>query len=324
MVEIKSMIIPISNARSGGVRSKTIGVTIHNTGNYSNGSGALNHGNYLLGGGKNSYVSWHYAVDDKLISQSIPLNEIAWHAGDGGNGKGNTQTIAIEICVNPESNLTVATDNAAELTAWLLKQYSLSTNDVYQHYYWCGKNCPMEIRKGNPYTWSDFINKVNHYMGNVSAQAPSPSTPPPISGNYKVGDKVRFTSCYASSTDPIGFPPSGKAVHPSPGFETGVITKIYEGTNNPYLINDGQCFVNDGDIAEIIGASDVNQASSSTANKIMINIRPGTWNVRNAPNMSGKVMKIISGGTQIESLGKSGDWYIIDGGYIGPAAVYLF
>lgn len=64
---------------------------------------------------------------------------------------------------------------------------------------------------------------------------------------YKVGQHVVFGSCYRSSTDPIGFPPAGKALTPS--VNHGIITKIYAGRNNPYLINDGQCFVNDGDIS---------------------------------------------------------------------------
>lgn len=69
---------------------------------------------------------------------------------------------------------------------------------------------------------------------------------------YTVGQTVRFSTCYKSSTAKIGLPPDGEAVYPSTGFETGTITKIYEGRNNPYLINDGQCFVNDGDIREVI------------------------------------------------------------------------
>lgn len=72
------------------------------------------------------------------------------------------------------------------------------------------------------------------------------------STKYKVGQKVRFSSCYKSSTAKIGFPPIGEAVRPAAGFDTGVITKIYPKTNNPYLINDGQCFTNDGDIRQIL------------------------------------------------------------------------
>lgn len=159
---IKQMIIPISKARSGIKRTGLVGITIHNTGNYSQGAGAFNHAKYLAGGGKNHQVSWHFAVDDMLITQTIPLDEVAWHAGDG-NGDGNYKTIAIEICVNPDSDLTAACDNAAELVASLLKNYSLNIHQVYQHNHWSGKDCPSELRRGNPYSWQEFLNKVKNY-----------------------------------------------------------------------------------------------------------------------------------------------------------------
>lgn len=48
--------------------------------------------------GNNNEVSFHYAVDDVEVVQGIPENRNAWHAGDKGNGKGNREGIAIEIC----------------------------------------------------------------------------------------------------------------------------------------------------------------------------------------------------------------------------------
>ena len=42
-------------------------------------------------------TSFHYAVDDKEIVQGIEENRNGWHASDG-NGKGNREGIAIEIC----------------------------------------------------------------------------------------------------------------------------------------------------------------------------------------------------------------------------------
>lgn len=169
MVEIRKMLAPVvkSGARSGKNRAGFAGVTIHNTGNTGKGAGAANHGAYLQGNGKNKQASWHYAVDGNLITQSIPENEVAWHAGDGG-GKGNMQTVAIEICMNPECNLRMATDNAAELTAYILKRNGISKAQarkyVYQHNNWSGKNCPQLIRGGVPYGWEEFLRKVEINM----------------------------------------------------------------------------------------------------------------------------------------------------------------
>lgn len=78
--------------------------------------------------------------------------------------------------------------------------------------------------------------------------AASPTDPKAEYLKYKVGDHVTFGSCYVSSTAKIGWPPHGEALVPD--IKEGTITAIYEGTNNPYLINDGMCFINDGDIQE--------------------------------------------------------------------------
>ena len=45
----------------------------------------------------NYQTSFHFAVDDKEVVQGLPLDRNGWHAGDG-NGKGNREGIAIEIC----------------------------------------------------------------------------------------------------------------------------------------------------------------------------------------------------------------------------------
>ncbi|MDE7433293.1 MAG: hypothetical protein K2N34_15465 [Lachnospiraceae bacterium] len=66
---------------------------------------------------------------------------------------------------------------------------------------------------------------------------------------YSVGQKVRFSTCYAASTDPID-----KAIHIDKMLRnTGTITKIAVGAANPYLIDNGLCWCNDGDIREILG-----------------------------------------------------------------------
>ena len=68
-------------------------IVVHNT---DNDASAANEITYMM---RNSEkVSYHYAIDDKQIVQGIPENRNAWHAGDGGNGKGNRKGIGIEIC----------------------------------------------------------------------------------------------------------------------------------------------------------------------------------------------------------------------------------
>ena len=66
--------------------------------------------------------------------------------------------------------------------------------------------------------------------------------------DFKVGDKVRFSTCYASSTDPTS------RVIPGEKMKTvvGTITRIREGSVNPYLIDNGLCWINKGDVREIL------------------------------------------------------------------------
>lgn len=166
-----------SGARPGIKMSKCIGVTIHNTDNSGVGADAQAHANLLKNSWKNKQQSWHFAVDEDGAYQSIPTDEIAWHAGDGGSGKGNTQTIAIEICMNSDGDLEKATDNAAQLAAQQLKEKGLSADKLYQHHDWSGKNCPSQIRAGKPYNWSTFKNKVKaYYNGSASASKPGAGT----------------------------------------------------------------------------------------------------------------------------------------------------
>ena len=166
-----------SGARPGIKMSKCIGVTIHNTDNSGAGADAKAHANLLKNSWKNKQQSWHFAVDEDGAYQSIPTDEIAWHAGDGGSGKGNTQTIAIEICMNSDGDLEKATDNAAQLAAQQLKEKGLSADKLYQHHDWSGKNCPSQIRAGQPYDWSTFKSKVAaYYNGSTSASKPGAGT----------------------------------------------------------------------------------------------------------------------------------------------------
>ena len=167
-MDIKKIFAPEGSKCRPGSPLNFAGVTIHNTGNKSKTADAMNHAAYLQGSGKNKTASWHYCVDESVITQSIPENEMAWHAGDGGLGFGNSRTIAIEICMNDGGNLEAATDKAAKLTAFILSRYghktALSGKNLFQHYHHSGKNCPEMIRKGKPYGWSTFIGKVNSYL----------------------------------------------------------------------------------------------------------------------------------------------------------------
>jgi len=145
-------------------------ITIHDTANPAKGADALMHARYLKGDdAANRPASWHFTVDDQRVVQHIPLDEVAWHAGDGSKGPGNTSSIAIEICENVDCDRAKAEANAAELVAYLLKQFGLPIDAVVQHNRWTGKDCPRIIRH-RPGGWEAFLAAVREHL--------SPPVPP--------------------------------------------------------------------------------------------------------------------------------------------------
>ena len=170
-MNIQTMLAPRGSAARPGYLLVPRYITIHNTANTNKGAGSVSHGRYLSGTGAKKAVSYHYAVDDSAIVQIIPDSENAWHAGDGANGKGIRQSLAIEICENPESDLRRATDNAAELTAHLMREWDIPLSNVVQHNHWSGKDCPRRLRIGEPYSWDTFLAQVQtFYDGTAPAQ----------------------------------------------------------------------------------------------------------------------------------------------------------
>lgn len=197
------MLAPINQngARPGKLLKKINGVTIHMTDNWGVKADAIAHANYLKHSGSTIQASWHYCVDDTNITQSIPDKEVAYHSA---SLIGNTTTIAIEICLNPESNLKNACDNAVVLTAYLLKKYNLTAENIYRHYDWSGKWCPSLLLDGNPYSWDTFKQKVKKEMKNTTSIKPvenhdKTDTSSKLIG---VGSIVNFdgnSRCYSSS-----------------------------------------------------------------------------------------------------------------------------
>ena len=163
-------------------------IVIHNT---ANDASAENEIAYMHT--NNNQTSFHFAVDDKKIIQGIELNRNAWHASDG-NGKGNREGIAIEICYSKSGGVRFETaqKNAAELTAKLLKDYGWGIDRVTKHADYANKHCPH--RTLDDYGWDYFLNLVKGFMGvktetkPAAKPAPAPSKP---DVTYKVWDDVK-------------------------------------------------------------------------------------------------------------------------------------
>lgn len=132
-------------------------IVIHNTGMDAS---ATNEVAYMIR--NTDAVSFHYAVDDKEVVQGVPINRNTWNAGDG-NGKGNREGIAIEICYSKSGGerFLKAEQNAAEFAAYLLKQKGWGLDKITKHQDYNGKYCPHRTLDMG---WGRFLKMVEEKL----------------------------------------------------------------------------------------------------------------------------------------------------------------
>lgn len=160
-------------------------ITVHETGNPRPGADALAHRDFTHNGGGEDTVSFHFVVDDTRIVQLLPLDEVAWHAGDGPDGPGNRTSLAVETCVNSDGNRQRTIENLARLLATLCRMYGWGADRITQHHRWSGKNCPTQLRKAG---WSDLITRVRTLLDQPAADGSArvfPETGHSIAGGFR-------------------------------------------------------------------------------------------------------------------------------------------
>ncbi len=74
------------------------------------------------------------------------------------NRGGNNNSIGIESCIDFGSDVYYTWQKTAKLVANLLYNNNLTFDDVKQHHYFSGKNCPQTIRMNNK--WDHFMDLV--------------------------------------------------------------------------------------------------------------------------------------------------------------------
>ncbi len=158
------------------------GICIHNT---ANDAPAKNEVSYMKS--NNNEVSYHIAIDDLEAIQVIPFDRNAWHAGDGGNGQGNRNYIAIEICYSESGGdrFIKAEKRAAKEVAAVLKEYGWTINNVKKHQDFSNKYCPHRTLDMG---WQRFLNMIQTELNVLNG---SSTQTPPSNQNMKVGSKVR-------------------------------------------------------------------------------------------------------------------------------------
>ena len=258
-----------------GIKRDKKWVVIHETGNRSKGADAKNHSIYLknVAAANNTYVSWHYTVDDECAYHHIPDDEIAYHSSDGSKeGGGNMAGIAIEICVNSDGDFAKARDNAAWLTAKLLKEHGLPLSAVKQHYDFAPnkKNCPETMR--NQGLWNNFLAMVEkYYKGTTASTTPVPRTVT----DFRVGDIVEFTGTkhYVYADAPAN---DGKTCRPG----KAKVTQVHRvgKSKHPYMV----VAVNGGGstVYGWVDADDLKELAKETMKPYTAKITANVLNVR--------------------------------------------
>ena len=175
-------------------------IVVHNT---ANDATARNEIAYMTN--NNNETSFHYAVDDKEIVQGIEENRNSWNAGDG-NGKGNREGIAIEICYSKSGGdrFIKAEQNAVDLIVDILKRYGWGIDRVTKHQDYTNKYCPHRtVDMG----WERFINMIKAKLEDE-----------PISNEVNVYYRVK--------TQKHGWLPEVKNLEDYAGWENSPITGL--------------------------------------------------------------------------------------------------
>jgi len=139
-------------------------IVVHNT---YNDASARNEVQYMIN--NNSSTSFHYAIDDKEIVQGIPENRNAFHAGDGGNGKGNRKGLSVEICYSKSGGqrFIEAEKLAAKFIASKLKEKNWGIDKVKKHQDFSGKYCPHRTLDMG---WQRFLNMIQAELDDLKSE----------------------------------------------------------------------------------------------------------------------------------------------------------
>lgn len=140
-----------------------IGLVIHDTDN--NGATAQNNRDYF----NRVYVaaSAHYFVDWNTDIQTIPENEIAWHAGPTANHR----YLSIEMCMpygHDVAKFNQVYQNTVQLAADICKRHGWSSNNIVSHY-WVSETFhetdhedPIQYLLDYGKSWDTLINDIQH------------------------------------------------------------------------------------------------------------------------------------------------------------------
>lgn len=245
-------------------------IVVHNT---ANDASAANEVKYMIS--NNNQVSFHFAVDDKEVVQGLPTDRNAWHAGDGGSGRGNRYGIAVEICYSKSGGVRFenAEKNAAKFIAQLLKERGWGVDKVKKHQDFSNKYCPHRtLDKG----WASFVNMIKDYLNELNKPVQSTQ-----SSSISVGDKVKVKTTathYATGQSMASFVKSS----------TYEVTRI---DGNKLLLSDIVSWVWDYDVDKVGSTT-----QSNSDNSFLVEIICDELNIRQQADFNSKVVGTVKKG----------------------------
>ena len=141
-------------------------IVIHDTGNPREGADALAHFNYINGGDRGASADF-FVDSERIVQINNYTKYYTWHCGDGDGMYGitNSNSIGIEICINPDGNYNIAVKKTIELTKHLMQKLNIPADRVVRHYDASRKNCPATMTKNNWAQWKDFKNRITESEG---------------------------------------------------------------------------------------------------------------------------------------------------------------
>ena len=245
-------------------------IVVHNT---ANDASAQNEVKYMIS--NNNQVSFHFAVDDKEVVQGLPTDRNAWHAGDGGSGRGNRYGIAVEICYSKSGGARFenAEKNAAKFIAQLLKERGWGVDKVKKHQDFSNKYCPHRtLDKG----WASFVNMIKDYLNELNKPVQSTQ-----SSSISVGDKVKVKTTathYATGQSMASFVKGS----------TYEVTRI---DGNKLLLSDIVSWVWDYDVDKVGSTT-----QSNSDNSVLVEIVCDELNIRQQADFNSKVVGTVKRG----------------------------
>lgn len=163
-MEYKVDHIPKGKLRPGAI-TKMEYLTIHSTGGNAP---AKNERAWLTNPSNDRIASYHIVVDEKEAIECIPLDEVAWHAGDK---EGNYSSIGLEISQGGDRTKTIA--NAVQLAVRILKERNWGAERLKRHFDWSGKICPSIFAPNGWQGWFDFVKMVDQELKKPLLHQPS-------------------------------------------------------------------------------------------------------------------------------------------------------